>query len=94
MDPETRSGQPISIDFSARSPSHLRTTTQIRRPHPPRIDGPNPVSARRAGHRYHLGDNEEVFDAEVFAIYQALRTFEARNEEGAEYTVSSDSTAA
>lgn len=46
------------------------------------MDGPNPVSARRTGHRYHLGDNEEVFDAEVFAIYQVLRTFEAQNEEG------------
>ena len=26
-----------------------------------------------AGHRYHLGGNNEIVDAEVFAIYQTLR---------------------
>ena len=46
------------------------------------------------GCRCHLGDNKEVFDAEIFALYQALKMFEARNEEGASYTVFSDSTAA
>ena len=30
------------------------------------------------GHRYHLGSNKEVFDAEVFAIYQALLWLEGR----------------
>ena len=39
------------------------------------------------GRRFHLGDNKEVFDAEVFAIYQALRIFEARQQSGEEYTV-------
>ena len=42
------------------------------------------------GRRFHLGDNKEVFDAEVFAIYQALRIFEARQQSGEEYTVFSD----
>ena len=39
------------------------------------------------GRRFHLGDNKEVFDAEIFAIYQALRIFEARQQSGEEYTV-------
>ena len=34
-----------------------------------------------------------MFDAEVFAICQALETFEARNEEGTQYTVFSGFTA-
>ena len=42
------------------------------------------------GRRFHLGDNKEVFDAEVFAIYQALRIFEARQQSGEEYIVFSD----
>ena len=29
-----------------------------------------------AGRHFHLGNNKEVFDAEVFAIYQALKIFE------------------
>ena len=28
------------------------------------------------GRRFHLGNNKEVLDAEVFAIYQALRAIE------------------
>ena len=32
------------------------------------------------GSRFYLGNNKEVFDTEVFAIYQALRVFEARQE--------------
>ena len=39
---------------------------------------------------FHLGDNKEVFDAEAFAIYQSLRTFEARQQSGVEYTTFSD----
>ena len=35
----------------------------------------------------HLGDNKEVFGAEVFAIYQALRIFEARQQSGEKYTI-------
>ena len=45
------------------------------------------------GRRFHLG-NKRVFDAEVYAIYQALRLFDARNKSDAAYTVFSDSTAA
>ena len=43
------------------------------------------------GRRFHLGNNKEVFDAEVFAIYQALRISDARQETGQMYTVFSDS---
>ena len=42
------------------------------------------------GRRFHLGDNKEVFDAEVFAIYQALRVFESRNRSGRRFAVFSD----
>ena len=43
--------------------------------------------------RFHLG-NKVVFDAEVNAIYQALRLFEARDENNASYTVFPDSAVA
>ena len=33
-----------------------------------------------AGRPFHPGNNKEDFDAEAFAIYQALRVFEARQE--------------
>ena len=46
------------------------------------------------GLRFHLGSNKEVFDAEVFDIYQALQTIEQRNERGRQYTVFVDSTSA
>ena len=46
------------------------------------------------GHRFHLGTNREVFDAEIFAIYQALCTLDERQENGRMYTIFSDSTAA
>ena len=39
---------------------------------------------------FHLGDNKEVFDAEVFAIYQALRVFESRGRFGRRFAVFSD----
>ena len=42
------------------------------------------------GRRSHLGD-KEVFDAEVFAIYQALRAFEGRQQSGRKFTIFSDS---
>ena len=45
------------------------------------------------GRRLHLGNNK-VFDAEVFAIYQALRVIEQRQERGRQYTVFADSTSA
>ena len=46
------------------------------------------------GRRFQLGKNKEVFDAEVFAVWQALRALEQRNEHGREYTVFVDSTSA
>ena len=44
------------------------------------------------GRRCHLGRNKEVFDAEVFdaelyMLYQALQTFGDRNEQGRRYTI-------
>ena len=46
------------------------------------------------GRRFQLGRNKEVFDAEVFAVWQALRALEQRNEHGREYTIFVDSTSA
>ena len=46
------------------------------------------------GRCFHLGNNKEVFDAEVFAICQALRIFRARQESGRIYTIFSDSQSA
>ena len=46
------------------------------------------------GRRFQLGKNKEVFDAEVFAIWQALRALEQRKESGRRYTVFVDSTSA
>ena len=42
----------------------------------------------------YLGRNKEVFDAEVFAIHQALHIINDRDESNTEYTVFSDSQAA
>ena len=44
------------------------------------------------GRRFLLGKNKEVFDAEVFAVWQALRALEQRNERDRKYTISLDST--
>ena len=41
-----------------------------------------------------LGKNKEVFDAEVFAIWQALVALEQGRESGRRYTVFVDSTSA
>ena len=46
------------------------------------------------GRRFQLGKNKEAFDAEVFAVLQALRALEQRNERDREYTVFVDSTSA
>ena len=46
------------------------------------------------GCSYHLGNNKEVFDAEVFAIYRALSVIEQRQEWGRQYTIFVDSTSA
>ena len=40
------------------------------------------------------GTNKEVFDAEVYAILQAVKLLSERNEEGQAYTIFSDSQAA
>ena len=40
------------------------------------------------------GQEQEVFDAEVFAVWQALRALEQRNERDREYTIFVDSTSA
>ena len=44
--------------------------------------------------RFHLGTNKEVFNAETFTIYQALRVLDRRQKSGHRYTVSVDSTVA
>ena len=46
------------------------------------------------GCRYHLGSNKEVFDAEVFAVYRALRVIEQGRERGRHHTIFVDSTSA
>ena len=45
------------------------------------------------GRRFHLGTNKEVFNAESYAIYQALRILDQRQESDHRYTVFVDSTA-
>ena len=44
--------------------------------------------------RYHLGNNKDFFDAEVFAIYQEPSIINKRHESGRRYTLFVDSTAA
>ena len=46
------------------------------------------------GRRFHLGTNKEVFDAEVYAVYQALCSLDQRQERDYRYTIFVDSTAA
>ena len=46
------------------------------------------------GRSFHLSTNKEDFDAEVFAIYQALRAFEERPRVGHHFTIFADSQAA
>ena len=46
------------------------------------------------GRRSHLGDNKEEFDTETFAIYQALRALDQRQERGRRYSIFVDSTSA
>ena len=43
--------------------------------------------------RFHLGNNKEVSNAELFAIHRAMRIFLEREETGVAYTTPSDSTA-
>ena len=42
----------------------------------------------------YLGRNKEVFDAEVYAVSQALEVLERRQESGCRYTIFVDSTSA
>ena len=42
----------------------------------------------------YLVRNKEVFDAEIHAVYQAMRTLDNRDESGQRYTIFSDSQAA
>ena len=46
------------------------------------------------GRCFHLRDNKEVFDAETYAIAQALNILDRRQEKGRRYTVFVDSTSA
>ena len=46
------------------------------------------------GRRYHLGKNKEVYDAELYALYQAAKIFDERNDRDQTYTILSDSAAA
>ena len=48
---------------------------------------PPGTQADWTGRRFHLGDNKEVFDAGAYAIYQALRVFDARSESSTACTV-------
>ena len=56
-----------------------------------RLYHPLPVTEDTwTGESYHLGKNKDVFDAEVYAIYRAVRRFNRRQEHNASYTVFTD----
>jgi ribonuclease HI len=55
---------------------------------------PLPSNEGWTGKRFHLGSNKEVFDAELYAIYQAVMRFAQREEYNTEYTIFADSTSA
>ena len=55
---------------------------------------PGSEGSRWTGHRFHLGNNKEAFDAEAYAIYQALSIMDRRQETGRRYAIFADSTAA
>ena len=55
---------------------------------------PRTEESRLDGEEIPPRKNKEVSDAELYALYQAAKTFEAREEEGRSYTILSDSTAA
>ena len=54
----------------------------------------NPIAGGVGGPLFHLGDNKEVFDAEVYAIAQAIEVIDQRQERGHRYTIFVDSTSA
>lgn len=59
-----------------------------------RIYHPSCKPAGWTGRRFHLGKNKNVFDVELHALYQALKTFEARDQTDGHYTIFSGSAAA
>ena len=60
----------------------------------PRRYTPGRRDAGWTGRRFHPGKNKEVFDAELYALYQAAKIMDERREEGQDYTIQTDSTAA
>lgn len=46
------------------------------------------------GDPFHLGNNKEVYNTEVYTIYRALKIFEQLKESDRHYTTSSDSASA
>ena len=54
---------------------------------------PPKTNGRRVDRRFRLG-RKKVFDAEVFAIHHAMRTFDERSEASARFTIFTDSTTA
>ena len=49
---------------------------------------------RWTGEGWHLGNNKEVFDAEVYTVFRAVRRFAMRDEEDQWYTIFADSSSA
>ena len=83
----------------------INTTRSHRRENTVRTDGSRLESKRVgaafvwqspggwSGRCFHLGNNKEVFDAEVFAIYQALLWIEGHQGAGGRFTIFADCTA-
>ena len=53
-----------------------------------------PCASGWTGRHFHLGSNKDVFDAEAYAIYQALSIMDQRQESRRRYTPFVDSTSA
>ena len=71
------------------SPRAMRPGRAFQPPYHPRW-----VQVGWTGELYHLGRNKEVFDAELYAVLQAMGVLLRRQELGKNYTTFSDSTAA
>ena len=92
----------VAVDGQVPPQADLYTASKWRRRDTAWTDGSRqddgrPVLERPGGctgRRYHLGTNMEVFDTETFAVYQALRALERRQESGHRYTIFVDSRAA
>ena len=72
-------------DTGLRLPASDKDSVVAALTHPP--EGAWQTSEGWAGRRFHLGTNKEVFDAEVYAIYQVLKIFEKRNQSGRKSTI-------